>query len=303
MPPALNFKNKGDTHEGVCFCMPVTVNCAWCGKGVETFPSRIKRYEQRNSNFYCSAECKKEYWHKHRIGKNNPKSINSATTVQCTQCGKEYNLPNWHATRKGGHFCSKKCKATWMGISFSGEGNPGFKKESHVDIRCPCCGKIFSTRKSQIERFNNNYCSRACSDSANLRSNTEPELFIRNFLQLSNISFEQQKVIANKFRVDFLLPDYQIIIEAQGDYWHANPLKYEAVINKIQLKNTTRDKSKYNYLTKCGYTVFGIWENDIKEDIQKAMKPVLKYIETGEKPKITGFRFLYNNNEINLKAL
>jgi len=52
--------------------------------------------------------------------------------------------------------------------------------------------------------------------------NTKPELLFKNILEELNLKFEQQKSIG-KYKCDFYIPDYKLIVEIDGDYWHANP--------------------------------------------------------------------------------
>jgi very-short-patch-repair endonuclease len=112
---------------------------------------------------------------------------------------------------------------------------------------------------------------------------TTLEKNIRLFLESHNIKHDCQHIINNKFCVDFYLKRQNIIIEALGDYWHGNPIKYnDSNMSDIQRKNKNKDKARFAYLNKCGYKVFGIWENDVNADIEKAMKPVIDCIRTLE---------------------
>lgn len=69
---------------------------------------------------------------------------------------------------------------------------------------------------------------------------------------------------AKYYICDIYLPDDNLIIECQGDYWHANPNKYSLdSINKTQARNVHRDKTKKSYLTNLGYKLLYLWEYDI----------------------------------------
>lgn len=64
----------------------------------------------------------------------------------------------------------------------------------------------------------------------------------------------------------------KIIIEINGDYWHANPLKYREdeiiVYPKKAMKASDiwkRDEKKIDYFRKQGYQVIIIWESDVKQ--------------------------------------
>jgi len=81
----------------------------------------------------------------------------------------------------------------------------------------------------------------------------------------------------DRFVVDFYLPDYNIVIEVQGDYWHGNPKIYGNDVNlkpltEKQLKTKEKDNYKYNFLTDKQHIVYMIWETDIYEDVTECLK-------------------------------
>lgn len=70
---------------------------------------------------------------------------------------------------------------------------------------------------------------------------------------------------------DFLLLNTKLIIEVNGDFWHANPAKYKAEDVLPQPKrNITaqalwdKDLAKKQLAESCGYRVIPIWELDLK---------------------------------------
>jgi very-short-patch-repair endonuclease len=83
---------------------------------------------------------------------------------------------------------------------------------------------------------------------------------------------------------DIYLPDYNLVIECQGDYWHSNPRKYQdKEINLTQKLNIRRDKAKATFLKNKGYSQLNIWEYDINynfkyiEDLlQKVLSTIVK---------------------------
>jgi very-short-patch-repair endonuclease len=76
------------------------------------------------------------------------------------------------------------------------------------------------------------------------RKPTIIELKIKDLLIDESIDFIKNHRI-NNFLVDFYLPKYNLVVECDGDYWHANPLVYkDKTLDSIQLKNIDRDKRK-----------------------------------------------------------
>ena len=77
-------------------------------------------------------------------------------------------------------------------------------------------------------------------------------------------SFEAQS------QIDFYLVDFQVgqkVIEVQGDYWHANPIKYPDpnLWDRTQKMCVKRDKAKRTLLQRRGYQILALWETDIKK--------------------------------------
>lgn len=143
----------------------VIVECACCGKEIETYPSRIKRYKERNSKFYCSKECKSVYWSEHRTGENHPRS-KSKVEVRCAWCDKNIMLPGWRVERSDRHFCNSQCKGNWQSKHKKGPSSPCYKAESHITVECEFCGKQFQMKIQQYTRYKNHYCSKECTDNA-----------------------------------------------------------------------------------------------------------------------------------------
>lgn len=97
-----------------------------------------------------------------------------------------------------------------------------------------------------------------------LEKNIE-ELLIKN-----NIKFERQKWI-NNFCYDFLILEKNILLEAQGDYWHCNPELYledyyHTIIKKTSKEIWEYDKVKMENAEKYKYSVIYVWEKDFMKN-------------------------------------
>ena len=113
-----------------------------------------------------------------------------------------------------------------------------------------------------------------------------PEKEIAKFLRESGVEFEQQFHIKGvPYQYDFWIPSLWLIVEFQGDFWHANPAKYPAqtVMFMPQSKASTtaeqiwsRDAEKRRQAEECGYRVVYVWESDFKKDGMKAIECLLK---------------------------
>lgn len=61
--------------------------------------------------------------------------------------------------------------------------------------------------------------------------------------------------IFKEYQADFILPDYKIIIEVQGAYWHSKPATQEA------------DAFKFAMYQTMGYHVIAWWDYEIERDV------------------------------------
>ena len=75
---------------------------------------------------------------------------------------------------------------------------------------------------------------------------------------------------------DFYLPDYNIIIEVDGDFWHCNPIKHIIPECKTQEINLENDKFKTQWAINNGYTLLRFWENDINNNIKQVKQILLE---------------------------
>jgi G:T-mismatch repair DNA endonuclease (very short patch repair protein) len=111
-------------------------------------------------------------------------------------------------------------------------------------------------------------------------------LNFKKVLEENNIfGFETESYIKSlHISVDELNDDTKTIIEIFGNYWHANPTMYESYdefnFNTVLTASEIweKDKSRISNLEKLGYNVIVVWENEIKEDINKVIKNIKKIL-------------------------
>lgn len=120
-------------------------------------------------------------------------------------------------------------------------------------------------------------------DSHGTKYESPNEKIVKNMLEKLNIDYTVQKRInygKNKFYiVDFIINNSNIILEAQGDYWHGNPIVFPNP-SKTQLEKINGDIKRKTCLENLGYKVIYLWEYDLInnyqqcEDTIKALLPV-----------------------------
>ena len=80
---------------------------------------------------------------------------------------------------------------------------------------------------------------------------------------------------------DIYVPDLNLVIEINGDYWHLNPLLYDENFfdNSRNISSTNiweNDKKKIDTAARLGYRTAVIWENDINNfGVESAVKNML----------------------------
>ena len=101
------------------------------------------------------------------------------------------------------------------------------------------------------------------------------------------INFVAQYPIDNKFVCDFAIPQNKIIIECDGDYWHANPIFYSSdILDKRQRSNKNRDVFKDKFLAKRGWTVLRFFESDIKDSVKECVDKIESTISSEQIKKV-----------------
>jgi G:T-mismatch repair DNA endonuclease (very short patch repair protein)/phage FluMu protein Com len=81
---------------------------------------------------------------------------------------------------------------------------------------------------------------------------------------------------------DIYIPKLNLIIEYFGDYWHCNPLKYDADYINVKKNLTAKeiwkyDESKLELIKSYGYNLEVIWESELKLNNDKLLTIIKKY--------------------------
>lgn len=97
---------------------------------------------------------------------------------------------------------------------------------------------------------------------------TWPEREFKKILKELKVQFEVQKIVGNKI-FDFYIPKANLLVEIDGDYYHANPdtMKSEN-INGMQAKNVRNDTFKNGLASGLGFALERVWENDLKSNYE-----------------------------------
>lgn len=79
---------------------------------------------------------------------------------------------------------------------------------------------------------------------------------------------------------DFYLPEYNTLVEVDGDFWHSNPTKYPEPVYESQKYNRERDIIKSDWATQNGYKLIRFWESEINDNPELVIKKLQKFLES-----------------------
>ena len=112
------------------------------------------------------------------------------------------------------------------------------------------------------------------------------ERFARDFLDKFKIHYIYQFKAESIGRYyDFYIPSANLLIEVDGDYYHAYGLVYEQM-SPMQKRNSRVDKEKDHWAYANGIPLIRIWEHDINNHPESVMKILEKEIGINKERKI-----------------
>lgn len=212
------------------------LTCQYCG---QSFSHR------RANQQFCSILCRTQ-------------SQVERVSKECQHCGITYEvIPSWTDSK----YCSQDCKYAHM-RTIRGDKHP-LKKPSAVKV-CTFCGCTYETKPSIAPR--SRFCSKQCHGAwvvQNTKASTSIETRIAALLDDLGLAYQAQKPMAH-FLCDFVLRQFRLVIECDGDYWH----QLDAV--------KQRDQRKDAWLTSHGYTVLRLAEHKINGDIEWCRQQIIQ---------------------------
>lgn len=101
--------------------------------------------------------------------------------------------------------------------------------------------------------------------NAQLTNVSSIEIKIKNELDLIGVDYVHQKPICKgKYILDFYLPDYKLVVECNGSYWHKLP------------DRQARDIALEEYVKSKGRKIVFIWEDEINKNAKEALNNAMK---------------------------
>ena len=215
-------------------------NCPACG---QTF-----LWKQKATQKFCCLKCSSDY-------------KKTGNEVDCAGCGKSVYRSFWEIKGTKNSYCSPKCQ--------NEDHSKRLLKNDYKIADCHYCGDEFQTTYHRKK-----FCSVACSARYNLKeinsrppaaTATKPEIEMAALLDESNINYETQKQLQWEFGwkyFDFYLPDFNILLEVDGTYWHGKDLSINELDDR-QAHTRQNDEIKTIIAAEQGYDLIRIWSDEI----------------------------------------
>lgn len=245
--------------------IPANNTCVICGalliRGKGEAPCRLALRKT------CGGKCRAQLATQTRYATGD---FPTRVELTCRQCGTSFTEKPSHLVSYYGferQFCSRACKDA----AKRGTKKP-IEETAAIPFVCAECGRAGLGWPSVPRK----YCSRACANVANNRTRnsgktTGIERAVYHALDEAGLCYIAQHPI-EWMVVDAYLPELNLVIECQGDFFHCNPAAYpEGPTGAIQIAVTKRDASRRKWLRNRGYRLVELWESDINSVGAKAL--------------------------------
>ena len=242
----------------------IEILCHRCkGNTEKSLQYLTRRIRDGKLKMYCSRKCANAAHSELMTGAGNP-NFDGKFHGQCPS--------EWSEEKRAE--ASRKTSETFLREgTVKGDKNPRWAG-GFTEYICFVCGKDAPKRpyihRKIVAGEQKPFCSIPCVASYGRsfvkREATSIEVAMQAELERRGIEFDAQYDFNGKFKPDFILHEYKIIIECDGDYWHRLP---EVV---------SRDKRKNAYYKACGYSTHRFWESEINADVEACVDVVLAEI-------------------------
>ena len=121
------------------------------------------------------------------------------------------------------------------------------------------------------------------------KKDTKIELITQSILEKNKINFKKHKnfkLRKSNHQADIVIEPNKVI-EVNGDYWHFNPKIYHAESTQKLRDKSILAKEKWAYdkyliegMESQGYKVLVVWESELKKELDKTTKKILKFAKS-----------------------
>ena len=276
----------------------------------------IRKQKRKSIHSFCCKQCEIEYRHK-----------NSYINKICPICNKNFE------TKKSVNstYCSLNCQIIWQRNNpITGKNHPSYNHTIEHTIICDWCNKEFEADGYEVKN-GRRYCSSNCRRlwfknvwsqgedwknkskirAANIlssnkisKTNTGIQKIINSILDDLNIKYKNEENF-KYYSVDNYLPEYKLIIENMGTYWHCDHRKYSKVIYKNHVNRIKKDKAKRTFLkNNFNINVLYLWEEEILNNPMLCRNLILKYVKNlGILDNYNSFNYCVIEKNIEIKNI
>jgi len=270
----------------ICFCLSrrkvLTLTCQQCHKQFEKQASDRKIFCSRacsGKNLTRRKDCVCQYCQKvfqirpaisaQFCGKacSDKAKIGTAAwnkkiyvVILCAICEKPFEVAR--GRQDEARYCSRACMGKGKRL-VRGLEHHLFIPAAHITQRCAACGQLFRVKRAKVLMGEGRFCSRQCVGAyCTGKQQGRPsslEVRVADALRQRGESFFAQMPLG-PWTVDFFLPRLGLVLECDGDYWHARP--------EVQ----KRDRQKDGWMRRNNYPLVRIRESAIRHDVARALE-------------------------------
>ncbi len=225
---------------------------------------RSKYRLDRSKGNFCDRSCAAKFYKTngaYDAWLGSAKANAKGDWVLCAGCGEKqvYRFPK-EITENAVKCCDSKCRGLFMSKHFSGENHPFWG--------------LHMTEEAKRKREQTWLAKYGVTCGFMMGKNMSPsrgQLTLLDELVKLDTSFESERSLdtdVGHYRVDAFLPGKKLVVEYNGDWWHANPEKY-GPDDMVGVDYGTRaqdvwdrDAKRKAALERAGYAVLVVWESD-----------------------------------------
>lgn len=259
--------------------MKVTRTCPVCQRKYKADTQRLKFGRQTT----CSRKCSYEF---------RARKLTTSVLVICAVCGKQFKRsPTQIKSKHKSVYCSAACQYAGRGLGLTKR----IVSKPYVITEAGRIAHKGAAQRGALTRKKNGNSRHSEETVAKLREATTKRIMSGKIKRVSKIEY----VVAQKFTdlgivfiqqygirdpktgrytasLDFFLPEQNIAIEVNGTFWHADPRFYDASnLSPAQRRTVKGYAKKIDVLRELGIELREIWEHDLRQSVDNAVKSVL----------------------------
>lgn len=225
-----NSKNYTTTENNV-------IKCIKCNefKNVSEFSINIKNTNGHNN--ICRS-CKSNY------DRSRTFDVMTTGSKYCPRCNKHLSITEFSIAKGNPTGRAYSCKSC----------QHNFEQEI-IDKVCIYCGKQFKDKRKA-----DNIC-------VDCKKHSKPEWEFIQILKASNIIFNLEYNLENKYWYDFYLPEYNLLVDINPTESHSS-----VGVAYFRIKDSNYHYNRVQLANKNGYKCICIWDWEDKETIVQAIK-------------------------------